>query len=78
MVSLYISVDYTTVCQPSSEKRATPFQATFDPSITQKLLDLHTWNFACLIRPTGTPRIPNLMNKPVIVLELLRPEKCHF
>ena len=30
------------------------------PPITQKLSDLHTWNFACQIRPTGAPRIPNL------------------
>ena len=25
-----------------------------------------------------TPRIPNFINKTIIVLELLRSEKCHF
>ena len=29
----------------------------------------------CLIRPIGTPRIPNFMNKTIIVLELFKSEK---
>ena len=48
----------------------------FRPPITQKLLDLHTWNVARLIRPTGTPRTPNFMHKSIIDRELLRSEKC--
>lgn len=48
------------------------------PTITQELFQLLNCNCACLENLHLSARIQKFINKPVIVLDILKSKKCHF